>query len=158
MLFSHKRALPSNYAFKYTRAHSLNTWRDMNLPRVPKVDCVKQQNKVRNILHFFLIETTLMFIHMSLKKGGTPRTYYRKDFNSSMLHGTEKARRDEHLTRGNFVSKCKITAIWKPMFCFALLCSALKGTTITIRSWVRRLTSSLCTHFNKELLELSHIY
>lgn len=70
MLFSHQRALPSNYVFKH-RGHALHPLLDANVLSVLKLlDHVNQQKKAGNIFTFLLIRTMLTFIYMFFEDEG----------------------------------------------------------------------------------------
>lgn len=72
MLFSHQRALPSNYVFK-RRGHSLHPLLDANILSVLKLlDHVSQQKKAGNIFTFLLIRTMLTFIYIFEDEGEKP--------------------------------------------------------------------------------------
>lgn len=63
--FSHKRALPSSYAFKYA-GHSLNPSLDASLLSVLKaLDHVRQQNKVGNTFTFLFSKNhTYIYLYL----------------------------------------------------------------------------------------------
>lgn len=70
MLFSHQRALPSNYVFK-RRGHALHALLDANVLSVLKLlDHVNQQKKAGNIFTFLLIRTMLTFIYIFFEDEG----------------------------------------------------------------------------------------
>lgn len=85
MLFSHKRALPSNYVFKY-KGHSLNPLPDANISAMKALVHVRQEEKMGNIFTFPFNKNHVN-IYIFFEDGGkkTSVTYYTKDLNNDLL-------------------------------------------------------------------------
>lgn len=90
MLFSHKRALPSNYVFKYV-GHSLNPLPDANISVMKARVHVRQEEKMGNIFTF-LFNKNRANIYIFFEHGEEKNlcNLHTKDLNNDLLHSIAK--------------------------------------------------------------------